>query len=80
MTLSSNGYVLSRFYEIFLLVISKWSQPHLEIAESIDMLRVLEYGIEVCMVVTKYQTHAVDTIEDLNKVSELMKESGTERF
>ncbi|SVC20254.1 uncharacterized protein METZ01_LOCUS273108 [marine metagenome] len=32
------------------------------------------------MVVTKYQTHAVDTMEDLNKVSELMKESGTERF
>ena len=26
------GYVLSRFYEIFLLIISKWSQPHLEIA------------------------------------------------
>ena len=80
MTLSSNGYVLSRFYEIFLLVISKWSQPHLEIAESIDMLRVLEYGIKVCLVVTKYQTHAVDTMEDLKKVSELMKESGTERF
>ena len=52
----------------------------LEIVESIDMLRILENGLNVRMIPTKYQTHAVDTKEVLKKVSELMKESGTERF
>jgi 3-deoxy-manno-octulosonate cytidylyltransferase (CMP-KDO synthetase) len=33
----------------------------LEIAESIDMLRILENGIPVRMVPTQYSTHSVDT-------------------
>ncbi len=46
----------------------------LEISESIDMLRILEYGLKVKMVPTKYQTHAVDTIDDLKRVEKLMKQ------
>lgn len=48
----------------------------LEIAESIDMLRLLENGQPVKMVLTENQTHAVDTIEDLDHVARLMKQIG----
>jgi 3-deoxy-manno-octulosonate cytidylyltransferase (CMP-KDO synthetase) len=37
-------------------------------------MRVLEYGMRVRMIPTKHQTHAVDTVEDLNKVEKLMKD------
>ena len=46
----------------------------LEIAESVDMLRVLENGIKVKMAKTKYSTKAVDTKDDLLKVEEIMKQ------
>jgi 3-deoxy-manno-octulosonate cytidylyltransferase (CMP-KDO synthetase) len=68
------------FRRDFLLDYTNMEPTPLEIAESIDMLRVLENGMKVRMVQTKYQSYAVDTKEDLKKVSELMKESGTERF
>ncbi|MEL0097752.1 MAG: 3-deoxy-manno-octulosonate cytidylyltransferase [Planctomycetaceae bacterium] len=45
-----------------------------EIAESIDMLRLIEHGIPVKMVETAFDTHAVDTQEDLDHVSALMQE------
>ena len=45
----------------------------LEIAESVDMMRVLEHGMKVKMVNTKYQNQAVDTKEDLAKVEILMQ-------
>lgn len=44
----------------------------LEKAESIDMLRFLENGIEVQMVPTEVVTHAVDTPQDLERVASLM--------
>jgi len=44
-----------------------------EIAESIDMLRFLEHGYPVRMVETDFDTHAVDTEEDLAHVSEMME-------
>ncbi|OHC75515.1 MAG: 3-deoxy-manno-octulosonate cytidylyltransferase [Rhodospirillales bacterium RIFCSPLOWO2_12_FULL_58_28] len=44
----------------------------LEIAESIDMLRFLEHGYPVRMVETRFNTHAVDTPEDLTRVEKLM--------
>jgi 3-deoxy-manno-octulosonate cytidylyltransferase (CMP-KDO synthetase) len=68
------------FRRDFLYDYNNMESTPLEIAESVDMLRVLEYGLKVRMIPTKYQTHGVDTLEDLKKVSELMKESGTERF
>ena len=44
----------------------------LEIAESIDMLRLLEHGRTVHVVETSVNTHAVDTPEDLQAVELLM--------
>lgn len=46
----------------------------LERAESIDMLRLLEHGYEVCMVETEFETHAVDIPEDLTRVEGLMRD------
>ena len=46
--------------------------PH-EIAESIDMMRFIEHGDTVRMVETAYNTHAVDTANDLKLVSDMMK-------
>jgi 3-deoxy-manno-octulosonate cytidylyltransferase (CMP-KDO synthetase) len=48
----------------------------LERAESIDMLRYLEHGIAVQMVHTDVTTHAVDTPDDLRRVSSLMFPGG----
>ncbi|MCX5715167.1 MAG: 3-deoxy-manno-octulosonate cytidylyltransferase, partial [Candidatus Omnitrophica bacterium] len=44
----------------------------LEAIESIDMLRVLEHGYKVQMVLTKFNTYSVDTPADLKKVENLM--------
>jgi 3-deoxy-manno-octulosonate cytidylyltransferase (CMP-KDO synthetase) len=61
------------FKREFLLEYTKLPPTPLEIAESVDMNRVLEHGIKVKMVPTKHKTYAVDTKEDLNKVEKLMK-------
>jgi 3-deoxy-manno-octulosonate cytidylyltransferase (CMP-KDO synthetase) len=44
----------------------------LEQLESIDMLRLLEHGMQVKMVPTEFNTQAVDTPEDLARVEQLM--------
>ena len=44
----------------------------LEQLESIDMLRLLEHGMQVKMVPTEFNTQAVDTPEDLARVEKLM--------
>jgi len=44
----------------------------LEIAESVDMMRVLEHGLKIRMIPTNYKTQAVDTIGDLKYVEKLM--------
>ena len=61
------------FTRAFLLEYTELPPTPLEIAESIDMMRVLEYGMRVRMIPTKHQTFAVDTKEDLVKVEKLMK-------
>ena len=60
------------FQRDFLFKYQNMSPTPLEIAESIDMMRVLENGYKVRMVPTAYETHAVDTKEDLEKVELLM--------
>ncbi len=45
----------------------------LEIAESIDMNRFMEHGYKVKMIQSEHDSHAVDDIEDLALVTELMK-------
>ncbi|MDB3917352.1 hypothetical protein N9357_02685 [bacterium] len=44
----------------------------LELAKSIDMMRILGNGLNVRMVPTKFNTQAKDTVEDLLKVEKLM--------
>jgi 3-deoxy-manno-octulosonate cytidylyltransferase (CMP-KDO synthetase) len=45
----------------------------LEESESIDMMRFLEHGYRVRMVETEFDTFAVDTPEDLERVQEMMR-------
>ncbi|MDO8132481.1 MAG: hypothetical protein Q6355_11365, partial [Candidatus Brocadiales bacterium] len=61
------------FRRDFLIKFSKLTPTPLEIVESVDMLRVLEYGYKVKMVLAEYATYSVDTIEDLKEVELLMK-------
>lgn len=61
------------FRRYFLLRFNNLPQTPLEIIESVDMLRVLEHGYKVKMVLTNCETYSVDTIEDLRKVERLME-------
>ena len=61
------------FTRDFLLKYNAMDPTPLEIIESVDMMRVIENGMKVKMIQTKYETKAVDTQEDLNKVIEMMK-------
>jgi 3-deoxy-manno-octulosonate cytidylyltransferase (CMP-KDO synthetase) len=60
------------FRREFLLQYTRLEPTPLELAESIDMLRILEHGLKVRMVMTNYETHAVDTPADLALVERLM--------
>ena len=44
----------------------------LEESESVDMMRFLEHGYKVRMVETEFDTYAVDTLDDLTSVQEIM--------
>ena len=61
------------FERDFLLKFNELPQSPLEIAESVDMLRVLEHGYKVKMIMTNEETYSVDTKEDLEKVDKLME-------
>lgn len=60
------------FKRDFLIKFNELNSTPLEIVESVDMLRVLEHGYKVKMVLTKFDTYSVDTIDDLKKVEKLM--------
>ena len=62
------------FRRNFLLEYNQMAPTPLEVIESVDMMRILENGMKVKMIPTKYKTKAVDTKEDLEKVVEMMKE------
>jgi 3-deoxy-manno-octulosonate cytidylyltransferase (CMP-KDO synthetase) len=68
------------FRRDFLLTYTRLAPTPLEIAESVDMMRVLEHGLKLRMVPTEHDSHAVDTPDDLELVSRLMAEatSGSE--
>ena len=63
------------FRRDFLLEYTRLAQTPLEIAESVDMMRVLEHGLDVRMVPTAYRSEAVDTPADLAKVEQLMAQA-----
>ena len=56
-----------------LLTYAELAATPLEQSESIDMMRFLEHGYKVRMVETEFDTHAVDTPEDLERVQEIMR-------
>ncbi len=60
------------FSRDFLLEYNEMEPTPLEIIESVDMMRILENGMDVKMVPTEHETKAVDTTEDLERVKEMM--------
>ena len=62
------------FRRDFLLTYARLEPTRLEQAESIDMLRALEHGYKVHIVETDYDTHAVDTSDDLAMVERIMRD------
>jgi 3-deoxy-manno-octulosonate cytidylyltransferase (CMP-KDO synthetase) len=60
------------FRRDFLLEYTRMDPTPLEIAESVDMMRLLEHNHAVRMIDTQFETHAVDTPADLELVAQLM--------
>lgn len=61
------------FRRDFLITFNNLPVRPLEIIESVDMLRLLEHGYKVKMVMSQFNTYGVDTPQDLRRVEELMK-------
>lgn len=61
------------FRRDLLVKFNEFTPTPLEIIESVDMLRLLERGYKVRMVLTKFNTCGVDTPEDLKRVEKLMQ-------
>lgn len=62
------------FRRDFLIKFGKLEPTPLEIVESIDMLRVLEHGLKVKMVMTNTEVYSVDTVKDLEHVESLIED------
>ena len=56
-----------------LLKFTSWPITPLEAAEKIECLRYLEYGIPLKMVISDYMGVEIDTPEDLERASALLK-------
>ena len=50
----------------------------LEKVESIDMLRIVENGIPIKMILSKFNIYTVDTITELTQVEDIMRSQITE--
>jgi len=61
------------FRREFLFTYTRLPPTPLEIIESVDMLRVLEHGYKIRMVLTDCETCSVDTRGDLEHVEQVMK-------
>ena len=61
------------FRRDYLIKFNQMEETTLERIESVDMLRVLENGDTVQMVMTEKETYSVDTEEELNNVALKMK-------
>ena len=68
------------FKRDFLLEYNEMEQTQLEIIESVDMMRLLENGIKVKMVYIQDDNFSVDTPDDLENVTELMKKDELVKF
>jgi 3-deoxy-manno-octulosonate cytidylyltransferase (CMP-KDO synthetase) len=61
------------FRRQFLLDYTRLAPTPLEVAESVDMMRILEHGIKVRMVPTRHGTGSVDTPDDAKRVEDLLR-------
>jgi 3-deoxy-manno-octulosonate cytidylyltransferase (CMP-KDO synthetase) len=61
------------FSKDFLRQFSALPQTPLEKIESIDMLRVLEHGLKIKVIVTDQETVAVDTESDLTRAEQILE-------
>jgi len=61
------------FRRDFLFKFNEMPATPLEKVESIGVLRAMEHGYKVKMVPENFETHAVDTAEDLRLVEKLME-------
>ena len=64
------------FKRDFLLQFNSLQETPLEVIESVDMLRVIEHGYKVKMILTNEDSYSVDTREDLEKVITSMRTDG----
>lgn len=62
------------FRRDFLIKFNELTPTPFEIAESIDMLRLLEHGYKIRMVRSSYNIYGVDTPQDLKKVEGMLKQ------
>jgi 3-deoxy-manno-octulosonate cytidylyltransferase (CMP-KDO synthetase) len=60
------------FKRDFLIQYTELSPTPLEIAESVDMMRILEHGFKVRMIPTAHESQSVDTPADLVRVEKIM--------
>jgi len=60
------------FRRNFLLEYNRMTPTPLEVAESVDMMRILEHGMKVRMVPTNHKTYSVDTLNDLHRLEKIM--------
>ena len=67
------------FRRDYLLEFNSLSETPLERIESVDMMRVIEHGEQVHMVMTDAETLSVDTPAELERVSELMMSDSPRR-
>lgn len=63
---------LYAYRRAFLIALSRLQPTALELAESLEQLRVLEHGFRIRTVETQYDSIGVDTPEDLERVRRLM--------
>lgn len=61
------------FRRNFLFRFNRLKPTPLEKIESVDMLRAMEHGYKVKMVLTRFETYSVDTPEDLHFIEERMR-------
>jgi 3-deoxy-manno-octulosonate cytidylyltransferase (CMP-KDO synthetase) len=67
------------FRRQFLIDYTRMAPTPLEIAESVDMMRVLENGLKVRMVPTRHESQSVDTEADRLRVEQLLRADALHR-